>query len=479
MSDTSRKERLAMFQKEIQDAAGEEHFRLASERPAEVPVIPVNCFELDSMLGGGFVAGAVHMLWGQEAGGKTTTALKAIASLHKKCANCLTFIRPRPVQPPEDNRGGRLTKWEKERLKCKYCGECYHLSDRPPIMGDQIDDDEVPDSAQFCEGCGVIEEGVLVPVPPTEEGEEEPEFEMPFGESRCECGDNEPTMALFMDFENRLDKRWAATLGVDLSRMIHEVPAYGEQGIDIVRRAIVEGLVDAIVIDSVANISAAEEMLNTAGDRGSWASTARMVNRFLRSLPGWQVEARDKWGLRVTVFAINQVRTDVNASAFESGDVAFGGKGQKFAASTITKFVYSKADKDEVTVGNAKKHEKMGLSSTTTMTVTCEKSSRSSSRGLTRRVKLVTANDGLLRKGEFDDYKATWKQGRVTKVISKGEDGWEVPNWPQTFPRDSDLKAELHSNQFFKMHVHSEIIRKIHEGDWATMREFIEKEKSS
>jgi len=307
-----------------------------------------------------------------------------------------------------------------------------------------------------------------------EEGEE---WSMPFGKPSCECGKNEPTMVLFMDFENRLDKAWAATIGCDLTRLIHEVPAYGEQGLDIIRRSIIDGLVDGIVIDSIANISSSEEMLKTSGDK-SVATSARLVNRFLRSLPGWQVTSRDKWSSRVTVWAINQVRTDLSGNSFTNNDVAFGGKGQKFAATTITKFVYSKAEKDEVVVGNEKKHEKMGLSNLTTITVRCEKSSRSSSRGLTRQLKLITADDGLLRKGEWDDYAQIWKQGRASGVIVKDGDEWRCEGWPVSFSRKESMESELHSNWFFKVHVNSEIIRRIHEGDWMSVRDHISKGKS-
>jgi len=106
----SREDRLAAFKNEIQKSAGKEHFQLASDMPKLPPMIPTGCLEFDSMLGGGFAAGAVHMLWGEEAGGKTTTALHAVASLHRKCASCYAFIEPRPVLPPEDNKAGRLTR---------------------------------------------------------------------------------------------------------------------------------------------------------------------------------------------------------------------------------------------------------------------------------------------------------------------------------------------------------------------------------
>lgn len=468
---TSREDRLAAFTAEIQKSAGKEHFQMSSDMPKMPPMIPTGCLELDSMLGGGFAAGAVHMLWGEEAGGKTTTALHAVANLHKKCASCYTFIKPRPALVPEDNKAGRLTRWMGKRLRCRYCAEPYHVSERPPVTAEEVGEKDVPPKAQICEGCGVIEEDLMIEVGADED------WLMPFGKSACECGKNEPTMVLFMDFENRLDKVWAATIGCDLTRMIHEVPAYGEQGLDIIRRAIVDGLVDGIVIDSIANISSSEEMLKTSGDK-SVATTARMVNRFLRSLPGWQVTSRDKWSSRVTIWAINQIRTNLSGNAFTNNDTAFGGMGQKYAATTITKYVYSKAEKDEVVVGNEKKHEKMGLSNMTTITVRCEKSSRSSSRGLTRQLRLVTADDGLLRKGEWDDYAQTWKQGRATGVIAKDGDEWKAEGWPVSFARKEDMEAEFHSNLFFKLHTHAEIIRRIHEGDWTSVREHLSKGKS-
>ncbi len=471
---SSRKERLALIQKQAQEKFGKSHMQRASDRPVDIPLLPIGGLQFDMMIGGGFPVGALSLLWGWEGGGKTTTALKAIASCHKMCSDCNTFIQPVLLVAPAGASDEEVAEWRSRRQECVHCKEPYHLKDKQRTKArtyskaagaSKEDLKEIDKGAYICTACGCIgsEEEMFRDL---EEDEEFDRFEYDGGYS-CECGNNTPTMALFVDFENRLDLRWAQTLGVDLDRLIIESPLYGEQGIDIIKRAVAEGVVDIIVIDSVANISTAEEVDVSSSGSKSFAGSARLVNQFLRGLPGLLVRARDEWGVRTTVLALNQVRNKVGAFG---GHTLFGGEGQKFASSTTVKFTGGASITDEEQVGAKARKETLGVSSVTIINAQCDKSSVRSARGLNCQFRLVTATDGELRKGDIDDYSLIIQQGKACGVIRKCDEGYRVSHWPVTFRILDDIKAELRRNIFFKFHANREIIRAVHDQDWFKLK---------
>lgn len=76
----------------IQKEHGKGIIRRSSEHHASHSYyIPTGILPLDYALGGGWRVGAIHTLWGNKSGGKTTTLLKTIGMSQQMCANCWTF----------------------------------------------------------------------------------------------------------------------------------------------------------------------------------------------------------------------------------------------------------------------------------------------------------------------------------------------------------------------------------------------------
>jgi recombination protein RecA len=76
--------------KKINKQAGGLAIAMAADREAKSKRIPSGIFGLDCALGGGWLVGGVHTLYGPESGGKTTNILRAIAQAQRLCGNCWT-----------------------------------------------------------------------------------------------------------------------------------------------------------------------------------------------------------------------------------------------------------------------------------------------------------------------------------------------------------------------------------------------------
>lgn len=64
----------------------------ASEHQARITHrIPTEIWPLDRALGGGWIVGRIHNLFGPKSGGKTTTLLRTIANAQKMCSTCWTY----------------------------------------------------------------------------------------------------------------------------------------------------------------------------------------------------------------------------------------------------------------------------------------------------------------------------------------------------------------------------------------------------
>jgi recombination protein RecA len=129
----------------------------------------------------------------------------------------------------------------------------------------------------------------------------------------------------FIDAEHGLDLDWAAKLGVDVPNLIFNQPDKGgEQALNLVEELAGSGLVDMIVVDSVAALTPLSEIEGEVGDQ-QMAAMARMVGQGLRKLV--PVVGKSKSSL---IF-INQVRDGLNP--YGEKEVTPGGKALKFFSS--------------------------------------------------------------------------------------------------------------------------------------------------
>jgi recombination protein RecA len=91
--------------------------------------------------------------------------------------------------------------------------------------------------------------------------------------------------ACFIDAEHALELAWAATVGVDLERLVLCRPEYGEQALQVADLLIRCGGVDVLVIDSIAALVPRVELDGEMGERHAGVQ-ANLLSQALRKLCG-------------------------------------------------------------------------------------------------------------------------------------------------------------------------------------------------
>jgi recombination protein RecA len=91
--------------------------------------------------------------------------------------------------------------------------------------------------------------------------------------------------ACFIDAEHALDLAWAATVGVDLERLIVCRPEHGEQALEVAGVLVGSGSLDVLVIDSIAALVPKAELDGDLGERHAGVQ-ANLLSQALRRLCG-------------------------------------------------------------------------------------------------------------------------------------------------------------------------------------------------
>lgn len=459
-----RLKQISNIQKEAEDSYGGGHLKMGNEVD-KFRRIPTGAMQMDIITGGGYAIGGVFLFWGWQGCGKTTMCLKAAAEAQKICSQCHTYIGPVFLEEPEDE--DKREKWRAKRMSCMNCGSPYHKSDRKPPKAKDLYGKDLPEGMskndQVCDECGEADT--------IEDLDEGSEYVRTDGGYMCDCGACDPCVVLFMDFEGRFNPEWAESLGVNLNALLLEQPEYGEAGIDVSNTAISEGVVDLVIVDSVAHIATTEELAKST-EESVVGTGARLVNKFLRGLPSRISQANNNHGVKVTTFIVNQVRKEIG-NLFGSGDTMYGGHGQVFLASQILKFTSAKEETEETAVGASSRKEFVGSTQSMQIRVQCEKNSNAATTGLRTTFRLMTQDDeeGVLDKGDVDDFKLTYKYGRNTGVI-QNEGDWTVKGWPLTYDNAGDLKMDMHHRPHFTRHIKERICYEIRE-NWREVRKHL------
>lgn len=131
-------------------------------------------------------------------------------------------------------------------------------------------------------------------------------------------------VAAFIDAEHALDPAYAKALGVDIDNLIISQPDTGEQALEITDTLVSSGVVDIIVIDSVAALVPKAEIEGEMGD-SHMGLQARLMSQALRKLTSSINKSKT-----VTIF-INQLRDKIGVM-FGSPETTTGGKALKFYA---------------------------------------------------------------------------------------------------------------------------------------------------
>jgi recombination protein RecA len=91
--------------------------------------------------------------------------------------------------------------------------------------------------------------------------------------------------ACFIDTEHALDLAWAATVGVDLERLVLCRPEHGEQALQVADVLVRSGALDVLVIDSIAALVPKAELDGEMGERHAGVQ-ANLLSQALRKLAG-------------------------------------------------------------------------------------------------------------------------------------------------------------------------------------------------
>jgi len=154
--------------------------------------------------------------------------------------------------------------------------------------------------------------------------------------------------AAFVDAEHALDPTYARKLGVDIDNLLISQPDYGEQALEITAALISSGVIDVVVVDSVAALVPKAELEGEMGD-SFMGLHARLMSQAMRKLTGAVAKAN------ACLVFINQVREKIGV-VFGNPETTTGGRALKFYSSIRVEVRRMSAIKDgDVLVGNRTK----------------------------------------------------------------------------------------------------------------------------
>ena len=129
----------------------------------------------------------------------------------------------------------------------------------------------------------------------------------------------------FVDAEHAIDVNYASNLGVNINDLLISQPDTGEEALEIVDALVRSGVVDLIVVDSVAALTPKAEIEGNMGD-SHMGLQARLMSQALRKLTGTISKSKS-----VVVF-INQIRMKIGVM-FGNPETTTGGNALKFYCS--------------------------------------------------------------------------------------------------------------------------------------------------
>ncbi len=132
-------------------------------------------------------------------------------------------------------------------------------------------------------------------------------------------------LVAFIDAEHALDPVYASKLGVDSNKLVVSQPDNAEQALNITDMLAQSGIIDLIIVDSVAALVPAAEIAGDIGD-SHMGLQARIMGQSLRKLTGVVSKTN------TTLIFINQLRMKIGVM-FGNPETTSGGNALKFYAS--------------------------------------------------------------------------------------------------------------------------------------------------
>ena len=152
--------------------------------------------------------------------------------------------------------------------------------------------------------------------------------------------------AAFIDAEHALDPDRARRIGVDINNLIISQPDNGEEALNIMESLVKSGLIDVIIIDSVAALTPRAEI---EGEMGAQfiGLQARMLSQAMRKITAIANKSKT-----MLVF-INQIREKIGMMGYGEPTTTPGGRALKFYSSVrIDLRRIAQIKKGEEVVGN-------------------------------------------------------------------------------------------------------------------------------
>ncbi len=146
-------------------------------------------------------------------------------------------------------------------------------------------------------------------------------------------------VAAFVDAEHALDPSWVTKIGANYKNILFSQPDSGEEALDIVETMVDSGVVDLIIVDSVAALVPKAEIEGDMGD-SHMGLQARLMSQACRKLTAKISKSK------CTVVFINQLRMKIGVM-FGSPETTTGGNALKFYASIRLDVRQSEVTKDK------------------------------------------------------------------------------------------------------------------------------------
>lgn len=150
--------------------------------------------------------------------------------------------------------------------------------------------------------------------------------------------------AAFVDAEHALDPDYAKRIGVNIGDLLISQPDTGEQALQIVESLVKSGVIDVIVVDSVAALTPQVEIEGEIGDQYIGLQ-ARLMSQALRKLTAISSKSN------CVIIFINQIRMQIGT--YGNPETTPGGKALKFYSSVRIEVRRSaQIKKGEEVIGN-------------------------------------------------------------------------------------------------------------------------------
>lgn len=145
------------------------------------------------------------------------------------------------------------------------------------------------------------------------------------GYQRHKFEDKKHGVCAFIDAEHSLDVSWAKNVGVDINHTLINQPSHGEEAFDIVEKMCKSGVVDLIVVDSVAAM-VPKQIIEGSMTDSTVGAQARLMSKGLSKINSVALKSK------TSIVFINQIRNKIGVM-YGSPETTPGGLALKYYAS--------------------------------------------------------------------------------------------------------------------------------------------------